>query len=342
MVDLASLLSDEDLRRRYGTPTLDRAWDYVRHGHVLSCVHEVDSDGDLDIRGTVRGSTSAPYAVNVSVGVDGEGPWVFGRCSCPVHEGCKHVLALLITVRDEHARTAPAAGPPLGAAAVLAARRARRPGRALQPAADKPLALQVDLKPPARATGYRGWSAALPTATPARGTLRVRPAAARRPRQLGPHRGLLDRRALPRPARPPARPGRGAQRPAVRAPGRQPADVLRRRRAPDARRLRARRGRAAAARGRRRDAAGARAGAVAPSRWPPPVTLRLDVNAAPGHDAQLRLGRLAARRVVRRHGPRRAGGGRPRRRAVAGRGRALGGRRWPTSRRRRARRCAGC
>ena len=133
MVDLASLLSDEDLRRRYGTPTLDRAWDYVRHGHVLSCVHEVDSDGDLDIRGTVRGSTSAPYVVNVSVGVDGEGPWVFGRCSCPVHEGCKHVLALVITVRDEHARAPAGRRPALGAAAVLAARRARRPGRALQP-----------------------------------------------------------------------------------------------------------------------------------------------------------------------------------------------------------------
>ena len=68
MVDLSSLLTDEDLRRRYGTPTLDRAWDYVRRGQVLSCVHDLDSDGDLDIRGTVAGSTSAPYAVNLSVG----------------------------------------------------------------------------------------------------------------------------------------------------------------------------------------------------------------------------------------------------------------------------------
>src|SRR5919112_861839 len=110
MVDLSSLLPDEDLRRRYGTPTLDRAWDYVRRGQVLSCVHDLDSDGDLDIRGTVAGSTSAAYAVSVSVGVDGEGAWVFGRCSCPVHEGCKHVLALLITVRDEHARQAPEHG----------------------------------------------------------------------------------------------------------------------------------------------------------------------------------------------------------------------------------------
>src|SRR4029078_12318399 len=99
--------SDEDLRRRYGTPTLDRAWDYVRRGHVLSCTHDLDGDGDLDIRGTVAGSTSAPYVVTLSVGVDGEGVWVFGRCSCPVGEGCKHTLALLITVRDEQQRASP-------------------------------------------------------------------------------------------------------------------------------------------------------------------------------------------------------------------------------------------
>ena len=66
MVDLSSLLGDEDLRRRYGTPTLDRAWDYVRRGHVLGVEHDLDSDGDLDIRGTVAGSTSAPYVVTPS------------------------------------------------------------------------------------------------------------------------------------------------------------------------------------------------------------------------------------------------------------------------------------
>ncbi len=110
MVDLSSLLDDEDLRRRYGTPTLDRAWDYVRRGDVLSCTHELDDDGDLDISGAVAGSTAAPYSVHLSVGEDARGLWVFGRCSCPVAEGCKHAVALLITVRDEQARTDPGAG----------------------------------------------------------------------------------------------------------------------------------------------------------------------------------------------------------------------------------------
>ncbi len=171
MVDLSSLLPDEDLRRRYGTPTLDRAWDYVRRGRVLSCVHELDSDGDLDIRGTVAGSTSAPYAVSLTVGSDGQGVWVFGRCSCPVREGCKHTLALLITVRDEQARSGPDAG-----------RRWERQLSSLldelddrasaAPRKDRPLALQVELRAPSRSAGYRGWSQQV---SPARGTLRVRP-----------------------------------------------------------------------------------------------------------------------------------------------------------------------
>ena len=52
------------------------------------------------------------------------------------------------------------------------------------------------------------------------------------------------------------------------------------------------------------------------------MTLRLDVNAAPGHDAQLRLGASLRGEWYAADGPRRAGGGRARRRAVAGRGRA--------------------
>jgi superfamily II DNA or RNA helicase len=172
MVDLSSLLSDEDLRRRYGTPTLDRAWDYVRRGKVLSCAHELDSDGDLDIRGSVAGSTSVPYVANVSAGTDGEGAWVFGRCSCPVHDGCKHILALLITVREEQRLRAPEPGRrwERQLSSLLDelddhAERSRR-------RSDKPLALQLDLKAPSRATGYRGWSRAV---GPARGTLRIRP-----------------------------------------------------------------------------------------------------------------------------------------------------------------------
>ena len=178
MVDLSALLTDEDLRRRYGTPTLDRAWDYVRRGKVLTCEHALDADGDLDIQGSVSGSTSAPYAVRISVGDDGEGVWIAGRCSCPVHDGCKHVLALLITVRDEHIRSSPDHGRrwERQLSSLLdeldeRSEQTRRPS-------DKPLALQLDLRRPTPGglRGYTGWSdGGRTTTSPVRGTLRLRP-----------------------------------------------------------------------------------------------------------------------------------------------------------------------
>jgi superfamily II DNA or RNA helicase len=175
MVDLSTLLRDEDLRRRYGTPTLDRAWEYVRRGKVLTCAHELDADGDLDIRGTVSGSTSAPYTVHLSVGIDGEGLWVFGRCSCPVHDGCKHSVALLITVRDELSRNAPDQAHQWEQE--LSSLLDELDERALQAERshdeERALALQVDLKPPAGERRYRGWSEA--GDDPRRGTLRLRP-----------------------------------------------------------------------------------------------------------------------------------------------------------------------
>ncbi|MGA8211442.1 MAG: DEAD/DEAH box helicase [Nocardioidaceae bacterium] len=178
MVDLSALLPEEELRTRFGSPTVERGIDYVRRGHVLSCRDELDADDDLDIEGTVAGSTSAPYSVRVSVGVDGSGLWVASRCSCPVREGCKHAVAVLLTVRARHASSAPDPG--------------RRWQRQLSSLLDEleddadgartgvplPLALQVDLKPPGgapgRGGGYRGWTSGS-TGPAARGTLRTRP-----------------------------------------------------------------------------------------------------------------------------------------------------------------------
>jgi superfamily II DNA or RNA helicase len=81
----------------------------------------------------------------------------------------------VISVRDEQARDAPAAGRrwerQLSSLLDELDEGAERTTRG----ADKPLAVQLDLKAPARSTGYRGWSQTLPTATPLRGTLRLRP-----------------------------------------------------------------------------------------------------------------------------------------------------------------------
>jgi superfamily II DNA or RNA helicase len=175
VVDLSLELEDDDLRRRYGAATFERACDYVERGMVLSHTQRLDGDGDLDIRGTVAGSSGASYFVAVSVGADGEGVWVYPRCSCPVGEGCKHAVALLLTVRAEQERDNVARGVP----------GSRRWERQLSSVLDeldetavrhtapvRPLALQVELNRRAQ-TGYRAWAAA--AAPRSRGTLRIRP-----------------------------------------------------------------------------------------------------------------------------------------------------------------------
>ncbi len=170
MVDLPVVLEDAELRRRYGAVTLERAWDYVRSGRVLSVGHEVDDDGDLDIHGTVAGATAVPYTTYVAVGQGERGPWVHSRCSCPVAESCKHALALLISVRRAQEEASQAGS----------RRWERQLGSLLDELDDpeaarrrpNPLALQVELSRPVPSRGYTGWSQA---ATPVRGGLRIRP-----------------------------------------------------------------------------------------------------------------------------------------------------------------------
>ncbi len=172
MVDLTLLLDEPQLRLRFGSATYERAVDYVRRRKVLSCSHQVDDDGDLDIRGNVEGATGEVYACNVSVGRSGREVWTYGRCSCPVGEGCKHTVALLLTVRqkqaEEHGEGA-------------ASRRWQRQLSSVLDELDavpetvdqlKPLALQVEVNQRSSSTGYRGWSE---DAGPRRGTLRIRP-----------------------------------------------------------------------------------------------------------------------------------------------------------------------
>ncbi len=176
MVDLSLLLDEPDLRRRFGAPTLERARDYVQRGKVLACSHQTDADGDLDIRGHVTGTAGAPYGVNVSVGLSGDGVWIYSRCSCPVAEGCKHAVALLLTVRADQEREGAASGGGAG----------RRWERQLSSVLDelddretdevgdsaKPLALQVELNRRSSSAGYRAWTDQF---APRRGTLRIRP-----------------------------------------------------------------------------------------------------------------------------------------------------------------------
>ena len=170
-----TVVSEEDLRRRFGTPTYERASAYLHGGRVLASKHETDSDGDLVIKGQVQGSRGVIYTAYVSAGLDADGVWYASRCDCPVQHECKHVLALVMEVRAIQAREHAAAGRGPNAhwehqlTTVLdelddAADRAGRVNRRT------PLALQVALS---RQLSKNSWRA--PTAIPTRGTLQIRP-----------------------------------------------------------------------------------------------------------------------------------------------------------------------
>ena len=76
-----TVVSEEDLRRRFGTPTYERASAYLHSGRVLSSKHETDSDGDLVIKGQVQGSRGVIYTAYVSAGLDAQ---LSPSCASPV------------------------------------------------------------------------------------------------------------------------------------------------------------------------------------------------------------------------------------------------------------------
>ncbi len=109
LADALSTLSDRGLRRLLGARTFLRGLDYEKR----KVVENVDVN-DSTAQGRVKGSDPDPYEVSIRLG--GEG--ITSNCTCPAFQKtgqhCKHVAALLITVRNK-ARAAmprPPAPPP--------------------------------------------------------------------------------------------------------------------------------------------------------------------------------------------------------------------------------------
>ncbi len=164
MPDPLLLLEDADLRRLFGSATVERGRDYYRRGYVQRHVSDANSAGALEIRGWVLGSAGAAYSTVVEVDGSLGVPRVHTACTCPVGAGCKHAVAVLLTVRRERSGSA---GERSGAAWE------RRLGALLDELDDRdeqtrsrsggptPLGLSVEL--------------ARPTAASLRGALRLRP-----------------------------------------------------------------------------------------------------------------------------------------------------------------------
>ncbi|AKT40173.1 uncharacterized protein CMC5_043260 [Chondromyces crocatus] len=105
--DALSTLSDRGLRRLLGARTFLRGLEYFRRRVVEDiAVH------DASATGTVRAADSEPYGVRVDLTPDG----IKSQCSCPAFQKagqhCKHVAALLITVRDHARGSQPRREPP--------------------------------------------------------------------------------------------------------------------------------------------------------------------------------------------------------------------------------------
>lgn len=94
--DALSTLSDRGLRRLLGARTFLRGLDYARRRVV-----EDVQVSEASAQGRVKGSDTEPYTVRVDLTPEG----IQSNCTCPAFakagQHCKHVAALLITVRDQ-------------------------------------------------------------------------------------------------------------------------------------------------------------------------------------------------------------------------------------------------
>ena len=94
--DALSTLSDRGLRRLLGARTFLRGLEYEKRRSVENVtINQVAADGE------VKGTTDSPYKVTVRLGEEG----ITSECSCPAFQKnsgqhCKHVAALIITVRN--------------------------------------------------------------------------------------------------------------------------------------------------------------------------------------------------------------------------------------------------
>ena len=159
--DALATLSDRGLRRLLGARTFLRGLEYFRR----RVVEDVAIDGTV-ASGRVRANDLQPFTVSVQLTTEG----IQSTCSCQVFarsgQHCKHVAALLISVRD-HARAeqqrspapAPPGGPPTAHAGGESKRARRRRQRMTSTSvgSSSPSHMAVDQDATAGQTGIAAW-----------------------------------------------------------------------------------------------------------------------------------------------------------------------------------------
>lgn len=122
--DALSTLSDRGLRRLLGARTFLRGLEYFRRRVV-----EDVQVGETAASGTVKGVDAEPFHVTIELGADG----IQSHCACPAfqkaNQHCKHVAALLISVRDAARGSQPKREPPPPPAVPATAHAAAEPSK---------------------------------------------------------------------------------------------------------------------------------------------------------------------------------------------------------------------
>ena len=88
----------ESLQRLTDSRTWQKGSEIYFSSQVLSLEIELTGDGEWGLFGTVRGTHYTPYKVQAALKLNTEARPIFwsNSCTCPVHHGCKHGMALLI------------------------------------------------------------------------------------------------------------------------------------------------------------------------------------------------------------------------------------------------------
>jgi len=98
-------LDPDELRAVFEPNYLERGARYLREGRVLSADYN-PAQGLAS--GRVRGSGARVYQCIVQLPRhDSDAPDLFGQCSCPVGQNCKHVAAVLLSLARQHERVPP-------------------------------------------------------------------------------------------------------------------------------------------------------------------------------------------------------------------------------------------
>ncbi|MDB4537760.1 SNF2-related protein, partial [Akkermansiaceae bacterium] len=98
--ELCDFLLGEEWHRRFPAQYLDRGRRLHSDGQVSEEFSLSSSYHEFSASGKVQGTRRAPYRIHLSATQQGRSWTVWGRCTCPMVQDCKHVVAFIYALQD--------------------------------------------------------------------------------------------------------------------------------------------------------------------------------------------------------------------------------------------------